>query len=362
MKLRPALCLAFLVLLCTMSPTAADPAPGVRRAAPGDEHESMTLCSGKEPAVARQKALTELLGRYLQGKSPQTAIAQAHSFLPACVQLLPLGSDGLLAHGWWGETGLPALFAWAQSGGWQTAPVDFSGWDLAGYPMDGSATYPGGKPDLLIAGQSVGSGSYGQVLHAAPDNQGTLRACPATPIFNHARFDFLEPHLLLLTYRSSSHDPLVWDCNACAPINDQKLLRWEIDTDTGRFQTIGERRFPEPYLTANLFLGALQAGNLQAAAPYSADPSIPPKAAALLGLPAKGSFPWETVDGWGSGSAELEVRHLEMRDWDLLPPRYRTQLPPDRQQFTMTLTRGEEQVELLLTRRPDDWVVTDVKR
>lgn len=318
------------------------------------------VCDGKAPVAARTERLKERLAAYLQGKEIAEAFTGAQASLPACIRLTKLeGGTGLLA---WGRpdrgTGT-AVFAWNRDGGWQLASVDVSRWGGEGIPTGGIADLAGDKPSLLLAGAAPGAEGASQVLHAQMDPSGTLRVAAATAPFDHAQFDFLDPHLVLVTYRGDGLGPLAWTCNTCLPVNHQRLLRWEGDRG---MQVVGERLLPEPFLSATLFLGALQAGSAQDAARYAADTGLAERVARELGLPHAGGFPWQTADGWTEGNPGTRVRDLEQRNWSLIPAQYRTRLPEHLRSYTVAVTRGGEKVLLQITRHESDWLITGTSR
>lgn len=319
------------------------------------------ICDGGQPLPSRTAKLTDYLVKWLQQVGRERAVGTSGPV--NCVHMLGLrgpqgqADGGVLAYAWAGREGTPAAFAWQGGGGWQTATVDLSAGEPAGYPMGGTARFPGGKPDLLLALVGPGWGGFGQLVHAAADRD-ALKVVPATPTYAHARFDFPEADLVLLTYRKGIPQPAAWPCNACVPATDQVLLRW--DSESGNVRKVGQRSFPDPGLTVNLLLGALQAGDLKGAAPYVDQPATAAELAKELGLPAAGTVPWQP-DGRPDDPAR-RAAELERLNWDLLPPKFRTRLTAADRILDLPLTRGKERVTLRMARFDRGWVVTDVHR
>lgn len=189
---------------------------------------------------------------------------------------------------------------------------------------------------------------------AHKDGTAGLAAEPATPLAEKVQFEFLSPALVLMTYRGGSLGPTAWNCNACWPVNHQRLVTW----DGQQVRALAERVFAEPCLTATLFLGALQAGDRDLASRHASGPAVVGRVLDVLGS-AKG---WETPDCWTAGGAGFVVRDLERRNWDLIPAAHRTSVPPERRTFELTLRRAGQRVVLGMVRLPQGWVVTGAGR
>lgn len=287
------------------------------------------------------------------GEEPCYLGAKGHNF-----SVIPVQGDppGLLTFQWPGERRWPALFTWLSGGEWHSLPVALDG--LTGYPSHSAVIWQDGSPVLLIGMEGQGSGGFGQFAQARPDGAGRLQATPLTDVTGHVNFDFIEPGLILMTYRGSTYSPTAWNCNACWPVNDQKLLRWE----NGQVQVLGQRVLPGPCFTATRFLGLLQAGANEEAAQLAATGSAVEQARHLLEIDPNAPFAWSTEDCWHLGGAGNAIEKLERRNWDLIPAPYRTSLPKEMQHFDLTLKRGSERAILQMIRRPEGWLVTAVQR
>lgn len=272
--------------------------------------------------------------------------------------VIPVQGDqpGLLTFQGLGERGRPALFAWLAGGEWHSLSVALNG--LTGYPSHSAVIWQDNSPVLLIAMQGQGSGEFGQLAQARPNSTGMLQATPLTDVTEKVNFDFLEPRLILMTYRGNLYSPTAWNCNACWPINDQKLLRWE----NGQVQVLGQRMLHEPCFTATRFLGLLQAGANEEAAQLADTRSAVEQARQLLEIKPNAPFTWHTEDCWHAGGAGIAIEKLERRNWDLIPAPYRTSLPKEMQHFDLTLKRGSDRAGLQMIRRPEGWLVTAVLR
>ncbi|MFZ5825990.1 MAG: hypothetical protein ACOY94_16970 [Bacillota bacterium] len=107
----------------------------------------------------------------------------------------------------------------------------------------------------------------------------------------------------------------------------------------------------------NRFLGALQAGDLKAAARLALRPELGQQAAERLGLPAEG-FPWHDPP---PDRTDFLIREREMRDWELLPKPYQAEFARTLDTYRLTLTDGKRQVTLNLIRKDRNWLVAAVE-
>lgn len=317
------------------------------------------LCRGETPPARRIQLLEQVLRPYLKGRSVAEVLAAWERRTPDCTHLVPIVGQppGLLLQ----VLGKESILAW-RNGDWQTVPVTFPVSRGPVYVMTGSATFPQGAPDLLLAVTGGGSGGFGAFYHATPAPTGGLegRAITSEPI---ARFqaDFLEPQLVLLTYQGeeSSRLPLAWTCGSCFPVNDQVLYRWHPTEE--RLEVVGRRFFTEPGVSANRFLGALQAGDDQQAAPWATTPGVVAQAKQVLGLPAPGEIsPWGAVVPFSK--EVFALRERERRNWQLLPPQYRRSLPAEMHRFDVPIARGKERAFLSMERTRQGWRVASVKK
>lgn len=319
------------------------------------QEQPSPVCNGLLHLDVRRDALHETLTHYLRGKTRKEALAQERARLPGCVQLVPAVGElpGLVAHSYAGEGGIAALFAWPEDEQWQTAPLE-----LTDYPQGASVLVRDGKPLLAIGQIGAGSGGFGRLVIARPGPSGILTATPVTDLHGKVRFDFLDARLILMTYRGALPGPAAWNCNACLPVNHQRLLYWH-----GMGVTVkGERVFTEPCLTATLFLGALMSGDEQLAGRYAQGPGIVKMVKQFPASKQSPVFTWHAPDCWTAGGGVPEIRRLEMRNWDLIPPPYRTDLPEHLKRFDLTLRSGEERAILQMARGPERWIVTGVAR
>jgi hypothetical protein len=300
---------------------------------------SQPVCDNSQPLAARQAALQALVADRVSAANPPP--------LPRCVNQVSLTSDtyaGLYFTGWQND-GLPAVVAWSDQDNWRTAVLETQGLN-GGYPVAGSARFaePGGLPTLLLGTQMPGSGVFGQLVAAYPTKAGTLRTATLTKQVSHSSYDFFGTDLVLHTYRGSFPGHVAWECNGCLPVNNQTLYRW----DGKSLKQLAERIFPEPCLTAQLFLGAIRHGDDAQAARYVSDPKLIAKVE---------PGPWQTRDCYTADGKGLPIGEIERRNWDLIPAPYRTTLP--QHTFDLTLENG---VILHMERTPDNWIVTDIKK
>jgi hypothetical protein len=247
--------------------------------------------------------------------------------------------------------------AWKDGPQWRLAPV--TGADL--YLSGGSIAFPApDRPDVFLIEESGGSGGFARLLHGQMTaGNRAIRMDQVVGLTEHADFTFLDHTLVLLTYRKEIPEHAAWNCNACWPVNDQTLFRW----DDGRLTALGSRVLPDPYLTATLFLGVLRDGRNDLALRYVSDPALLWKARETLGIKQKGEpLRWGAAQEDMYGDARWHIRDLEKRNWDLLPPAYRTPLPQNLTHYDFHLQFGSDRAVLRMERRPPGWIITSVRR
>ncbi|HLN61502.1 MAG TPA: hypothetical protein VK464_08070, partial [Symbiobacteriaceae bacterium] len=287
------------------------------------------------------------------GKRPADLVTEDWGAAVGCLHLARVGPDdaALTITGPADRSfARPAVFAWQPPGGtaWRVVPI------VGGRPF----VYLGGGhvawPDVYLVSESGGSGGYAALLHGRLDQQGRLAVRPVIKEQGHDRYDFPAHGLVLHTYRGPEPGPMAWTCNACLPTNHQELLRW-----TGhRFAVLGQRVFSTPDLTANLFVGALAAGQPEVAAQYFTSPELVAQVGKVLGpTPAA----WRPADYLSPGSPYWRIREAELRNWTLLPAAYRRTLPADLQSYRFPLERGRERITLKMVRLPRGWLVNGLE-
>lgn len=284
---------------------------------------------------------------YARGKTAAEIAARYRDEFHYCLNVSQVGPEALVASGFRSEVGLPALLAVRENGVWRFLPLEIPA-DLP-CDLESGLVFPTVRVELLLLCRNPGSGGFGRILHARQDKDEMLQAREVTGMFDHAHADFLRPDLLLMTYRGGLDQPMIWNCNACWPVHHQVLLQWTGD----RFIALGRRMFSDPYLTAQLYLGALERGQDSLARHYVTDPALIGQTRKAMG---KIGLVWQPRYDWRE-----RIRQLEMRNWDLLPEALRTPIPPELQTYDFVLTSGQDQVVLRMVRKPEGWRVHHVK-
>lgn len=298
--------------------------------------------SGAAP-FACDTPLADVGARFLPGKT--AAQAAEPGALPPCFHVARLdGAEALVLHSLSGD----AAVAWKTGRRWTLRPA--AGTEQWPPPTGGSIAFVDGRADVFLRIEGAGSGRFGYLAHGREDERHKqIRFTPVTETTGKSEFEFLRHDLVLHTHSGGGDLPMAWTGNAWLPANGQTLLRWSGQ----QFDVVGRRTFPEPHLTANSFLGALQAGDMARAALYTAAPPVAEKARRLLGDPR---LYWSDGEDTAPGSLKWQIRRAEMHNWDLLPPD-RRMTPPAA--YTFPLSLGRERVLLKMARTPRGWVITD---
>ena len=320
--------------------------------------ESESLCGADLPVAEREQALMTNLPALLNGRTAQELWQEvaaevtedwnkykiSHSL---CIDPRQVGDyDALLFTTSYGKGGWAAILATHTGAQWQLAPVrpPEGGWQFMDYIYVGQARFPEGKPDLILVGGTSGTAGYKAILRGRLDQAGNLQLEHVSGGFAKSNIEFLGSEWVLATYRGKELGPVLWDCNACLPTNHQILLQWNGD----KYASVGTRIVSTPKLTANLFWGAIRAGDDQLAQQYAADRSVVETARTLWDSGRfKGSIHWD-------GS---HISEIEFHNWDLLPPAFRQSLPADLMTYSMELGSGLSQE---MRRTPEGWVLTDI--
>jgi hypothetical protein len=325
-----------------------------------DQLESEALCRTDLPVAEREQALMTNLPALLNGRTAQELRQQmaaevtedwnkykiSHSL---CIDPRQVGDyDALLFTTSYGKGGWAAILATHNGDQWQLAPVrpPEGGWQFMDYVYVGLARFPDGKPDLILVGGTSGTAGYKAILRGRLDEAGNLQLEYVSGGFNKSNIEFLGSEWVLVTYRGKELGPVIWDCNACLPTNHQMLLRWTGD----EYDPVGTRIAWTPTLTANLFWGAIKAGDDQLAQQYAAGPSVVEKARTL----------WDS--GQFKGSTNWDGSHIskiEFHNWDVLPTEFRQSLPDELTTYTMKLS---DSLALAMQRAPRGWVITEIVR
>ncbi|MGE5675570.1 MAG: hypothetical protein ACM3XM_17110 [Mycobacterium leprae] len=306
-----------------------------------DSLQAGPWCDTKRPAAERQQALVAALPAMLGTKRADQIAAEAQTGPTSCVQLkaVPGYEALLLTNG--SAPGLTAVLAYKLKGQWVTAAIAPPGEDWAWIEslQVGLLSFPNAQPDLVLVGKLGASKS---LFRATAEPSGLLRARGVSPSFWYAGIEMLTADWALVTERPPKPGDVIWDCNACMPMEQQWLLNWSSD----KYVTVGTRTVSTPNYTANHLLGAIKAGDLQKAQTYAADPSVVPALRTLL----NGKAP-------APNSNDAKIRTIEEHNWDLLPAQFRQALPPNLTTYKLVL---EGWANLEMRRDQQGWVVTAV--
>lgn len=272
-RLTAMLLLTATALLTGCGPTAtgSNPSQQVRPAAgaceptPADlSHDGLTTLYAKRAAQ-----LAGALEAGLGGKASPEAVVQR---VAPCLELEPVeGSERAVWVIRMNDSlylGFPqqfGLLAWQHSGAWRVRPLHDPEGASGAYPR--LAVDRDGGYDLLTTTLTNGTGRYGSFR--AYRLGAELQLLWESPEYEKFAGQILSPDLLLATYRAPQvwEEPHLFQGNCCMPINGQTL--WIRRGD--RFTEQAARLHPSIHYTTSIFLGALQAGNLDLARQWAVD-------------------------------------------------------------------------------------------
>ncbi len=233
---------------------------------------------------------------------------------------------------------------WEANGTWHASPNP----DLG--PQSRIVRIPAsqGGRELIIADEGYGSGQFGQlVVLRRTDN--TWATAFKT---GRGRFRAYTPdddHILITGIgETGPWPPLAWTGNCCLPSNHQ----WLYERNDSAFVLTAERDIPDPYITMNIFFGALLSDQPEVAERWLA------KVAAPAAVSAARQVGFATAPQLIYNPALPEIQEIESRHWDLLPPEVNGPAPGRR---TLKVLVGPPGAELTLERQAEGWRVTGVR-
>jgi hypothetical protein len=196
-------------------------------------------------------------------------------------------------------------------------------------------------PDFIFVGGISGSSGYKGLFWGRPSSSGVMKLTNVSQVFWKTNFRFLGTDDVIATQLAEELGPVFETCNSCQPTR-QSLLKWSGDT----FVEVGSRTLSTPYLAANLFLGAIKAGDSGKALTYAANRFVVEKAQT-----------WADQQNRLDNSACRNIGEIESSNWDLIPAEFRKALPLSLS--TCSIKFGDA-VMLNMRRAPGGWVVADI--
>ena len=306
------------------------------------------LCDRTRPVQQRQELLLSIIHAELKSvKSVRSGFQSA--VLPTCIDTRTVtDEEAILFTARAGQAGaLFAVFAWKAGEQWQAMPVvpPTDGWAGVQSLMPLHVSMAAGKPALLLIGHDGKAPGSAGLLHGAPG----VALTRVSESYRQATFKYLPPDMVLVTFGDPPTPDLAWTCTLCVGANRQALLRWIENAYTETAQ----RTFQDPFVVANLFLGAVKANKLDEAARYAMSEEIAARVVKSLGHGITThrddvikNPPWEA----------------EQLDWAELPAGVRKPFPDSLNRYHLKFDLIGTPARLYMGRVENRWVVMGLEQ